>query len=91
MLINWTRVHELRAEIGDDGFSEVVAMFLDESDTVIARADAGLSPDDLHFLKGAALNLGFADLAKACDSGTDPRQIIALYENSKTSLLADAS
>mgnify|MGYP000240406332 FL=1 len=91
MLINWTRVQELRAEIGDDGFAEVVAMFLDESDAVIARAGSGPTPEDLHFLRGAALNLGFAELAEACTAAGDPAMLAALYQSSKANLLAEAT
>ncbi len=48
-------------------------MFLDESDEVIARLSIGSGAaaleKDLHFLKGAALNLGFAQLAGLCQDG----------------------
>ena len=48
-------------------------MFLDESDEVIARLSrengALALEKDLHFLKGAALNLGFAQLAALCQDG----------------------
>ncbi|NBZ86775.1 Hpt domain-containing protein [Stagnihabitans tardus] len=72
-LIDWARVRELRYEIGEDGFEEVVGLFLDEADETVAR----LSPDvgakkfaaDLHYLKGAALNLGFQALAACCQDG----------------------
>lgn len=72
-LIDWARVRELRYEIGEDGFEEVVGLFLDEADETVAR----LSPivgakkfaADLHYLKGAALNLGFAALAAICQDG----------------------
>lgn len=90
MLINWTRIHELRDEIGDDNFSEVVTLFLEESDSVIARAGNGLTPEELHFLKGASLNLGFTDLAEACGEPADPHALAALYEKSKATLLAHA-
>ncbi|AWB50069.1 histidine kinase [Gemmobacter aquarius] len=88
MLINWTRVQELRDEIGHDSFAEVVAVFLDESDTVIARPS--LTAEDLHFLRGAALNLGFAELAEACSRTADRHVVTALYAASKASLLAEA-
>lgn len=72
-MIDWTRVTDLQDEIGADDFDEVVDMFLEEADDVIAR----ITPDDgaksleadLHFLKGAALNLGFAALATLCQDG----------------------
>lgn len=89
MLISWSRVQELRAEIGDESFAEVVAIFLEESDAVIARSQSGFTPEDLHFLKGAALNLGFSTLAAACDSGEDAAHIVGLYRSSKADLLAE--
>ena len=72
-MIDWDRVKELRDEIGAEDFDEVVDLFLEEADECIAR----LSPDngasalsaDLHFLKGAALNLGFAALSSLCQDG----------------------
>ena len=39
-MIDWGRVRDLRSEIGADDFAEVVAMFLDEADEVIARITA---------------------------------------------------
>ena len=72
-MIDWERVKELRGEIGLDDFAEVAAMFLDEADEVIARlsADGGSMKveADLHFLKGAALNLGFSALSGLCQDG----------------------
>lgn len=73
MKIDWERVTELRDEIGADGFGEVVALFLEEADEAIARitpaAGARALEADLHFLKGAALNLGFQDFAALCQEG----------------------
>ena len=73
MLLNEDRLLSLRAEIGEDGYEEVVALFLAESDEVIARlsgAGAAVPPRaELHFLKGVALNLGFDDLAEMCRKG----------------------
>ncbi len=72
LMIDWMRVDELRAEVGDDGFDEVVDLFLEETDEVIARLtevdDADLGRD-MHFLKGSALNLGLRELAKMCQDG----------------------
>ncbi|MBC2836059.1 Hpt domain-containing protein [Paragemmobacter straminiformis] len=92
MLIDWARVRELRDEIGGDSFSDVVALFLEESDAVIARIDAGetVTGAELHFLRGAALNLGFADLAESCRDGTDPAALATLYAQSKAALVAEA-
>lgn len=72
-MIDWDRVKDLKAEIGEADFAEVATMFLDESDEVIARLSrdhgALALEKDLHFLKGAALNLGFAQLAGLCQDG----------------------
>ncbi|MEM9248512.1 MAG: Hpt domain-containing protein [Pseudomonadota bacterium] len=71
-LIEWPRVWELRDEIGDEEFGEVVTLFLEETETMV-DALMGAPPDglegELHALKGAALNLGFAQLAKLCATG----------------------
>jgi histidine phosphotransfer protein HptB len=70
VMIDWDRVRELQDEIGKDEFAEVVTMFLDEAEEVLARISPTQGPkvlgDDCHFLKGAALNLGFSSLADLC-------------------------
>ncbi|RGP37599.1 Hpt domain-containing protein [Pseudotabrizicola alkalilacus] len=72
-MIDWRRVQELLGEIGPECFEEIVAIFLQETDEVIARlralSDTGSVESDLHFLKGSALNLGFAELAQICQTG----------------------
>lgn len=72
-MIDWGRVHELRMEIGPDDFGEVATLFLEEADEVVDRlpqlTDAASVERDLHFLKGCALNLGFRELAEACQHG----------------------
>ena len=102
MMIDWERVSDLRSEIGDEGFAEVVEIFLEETDDVIARLSAG-PPEvqigqDLHFLKGSALNLGFSHLASLCQDGErraglgdaaaiDLAMIIRSYHDSKSAFL----
>src|SRR6056297_198277 len=73
-MIDWSRVEELLEEIGAEDFGEVVEMFLDEVETVIVQLEN--DPDNfsnaeeqMHFLKGAALNLGFLSLAQLCQKG----------------------
>jgi histidine phosphotransfer protein HptB len=72
-MIDWERVKELRAEIGPDDFTEVAVMFLEEADEAVSRLSPGLTAKameaDLHFLKGAALNLGFTALSGLCQDG----------------------
>ncbi|MDQ2065164.1 Hpt domain-containing protein [Xinfangfangia sp. CPCC 101601] len=72
-MIDHARLDELRAEIGDDDLGDVVALFLEEADELIYRLTDGIAPEklgpEMHFLKGAALNLGLSDLAALCQEG----------------------
>lgn len=72
-MIDWKRVEALQNEIGVDDFNEVVELFLEEVEEVILRLKAGPDParlgEELHFLKGSALNLGFAELGTICAAG----------------------
>lgn len=72
-MINWDRVNELRDEVGIEDFCEVSAMFLEEvEDTMtrmIAVPDLSTMEEDMHFLKGSALNLGFAQFSDLCQIG----------------------
>ncbi|MFA8386017.1 MAG: Hpt domain-containing protein [Pelagibaca sp.] len=70
-MIDWTRVSELRDEIGPDDFAEVAELFLMEVEDTLSRLNrAGNTARDMqdlmHFLKGSALNLGFSDLSDMC-------------------------
>lgn len=102
-MIDWERVAELRDEIGEDGFSEVLELFLDEVETVVMRLGARPEKleDDLHFLKGSAWNLGFTSFGAACQSGerraaagcgaeVDISAVIATYNASKKAFMARA-
>ena len=104
-MIDWERVSELREEVGAEDFGEVVELFLEEVEEVISKLRTAPNPaeyeDDLHFLKGSALNLGFADFGALCQTGekaaaegrqaeVDITQVIASYGASKTSFLARA-
>ena len=97
-MIDWGRVEELRAEIGDDDFHEVVAMFLEEADEVIVQISGPPDPSQLesrlHFLKGSALNLGLTELAGLCQDGerhaatgtatsVDLAAVVAIYRASR--------
>jgi len=70
-MIDWERVGELHSEIGDVGFSEVLELFFDEVEMVIAQLGGASRQleDDLHFLKGSAWNLGFAAFGAICQDG----------------------
>lgn len=102
-MIDWDRVCELRTEIGNDDFSEVVTLFLEEADEVAETLDARMTPEAiesaLHFLKGSALNLGFRELANLCQIGEksaatglfksiDLDRVRDVYERSKSTFAA---
>ena len=105
-MIDWDRVSELRSEIGDDGFDEVVELFLDEVEAVVMRLKSAPDPatyeEDLHFLKGSAWNLGFADFGALCQDGErkaaqgrqseiDIGAVLDCYGRSKTQFMADVA
>jgi len=72
-MIDWARVAQLREEIGAEDFSEVIEIFLEEVESEIAPLRQTCTPSQLeavlHFLKGSALNLGFATFAELCADG----------------------
>jgi HPt (histidine-containing phosphotransfer) domain-containing protein len=102
-MIDWERIRDLRSEIGGDDFMEVAAMFLEEADEAVSRLvnarSAKALEDDLHFLKGAALNLGFSDLSTLCqegerqaaagDLGVDIATVHRIYTASKQQFLTE--
>lgn len=98
-MINWDQVDELRSEVGEADFYEVVEIFLEEVDEVMERLlrspDPATIEDDLHFLKGSAMNLGFDELGHVCQQGEkyaaknnaaafNLAEVISIYERSKT-------
>ncbi|MEM6579157.1 MAG: Hpt domain-containing protein [Pseudomonadota bacterium] len=103
-MINWSRVAELREEIGAEDFGDVVDLFLEEVDEEITGltgpdARTGLEAR-LHFLKGSALNLGFEAFSDLCRDGeqraaggeggaVDLDAIQSTYTQSKTHFLEE--
>ncbi len=69
-MIDWAKVEELRDEIGADDFDEVVQLFLCEVEERVEQLSSHKAlteiEEDLHFLKGSALNLGFTAFASLC-------------------------
>ena len=64
--MDWSRIDELREEIGEEDLADVLALFLEEVEERLENlslGDAIALADDLHFVKSAALNIGFASLA----------------------------
>ncbi|MDE3029947.1 MAG: Hpt domain-containing protein [Paracoccaceae bacterium] len=101
-MIDWQRVDCLRVEIGDDDFTEVVALFLEEVDEALENLNKATTPAAreaaLHFLKGSALNIGFVDFAAICQAGeravaagkaVDFGAISARYRTSKDEFLGN--
>ncbi len=101
-MINWTRVSELRDEIGAEDFGEIVDLFLEEMDEETCALTAGVAVEclesKLHSLKGSALNLGFEAFADLCQAGEkaaaqashdqiDLTGILRTYEASKAEFL----
>lgn len=66
-MISWDRLNEPGSEFGNDDFAEVVTIFLDEVETVLARmagaSGQGRYSEDIDFSTGSALDLGFRALA----------------------------
>lgn len=102
-MIDWSRVQELKDEIGEEDFGEVAEIFLEEVDEVIARLksnpDPSLFEDDMHFLKSSSLNLGFSGLSDVCGRNEitaaqglgdqiDLDPVFTIYTQSKTAFLA---
>ena len=71
-MIDWGRVIELRDEVGASKFEPVLELFVDEVEDIVMRLsaqDTGKLERDLHFLKGSAWNLGFAEFGALCQAG----------------------
>lgn len=95
-MILWSRVEELREEVGEEDFSEVAEMFLDEVEEALTRLAQGATDpgEELHFVKGSALNLGFRGLALACATAEtsdltalDHDDLAAIFDSSKIMFL----
>ncbi|MDA7963749.1 Hpt domain-containing protein [Ruegeria sp.] len=97
-MIHWPRVKQLRDEVGADEFDEVIQIFLEEVQEAIARLHQDTArlqiEQNLHFLKGSALSLGFDQFSKLCQDGerraaagegaqVDLPEIIAAFDQSK--------
>lgn len=100
-MLNQARITELKDEVGEDDFAEVVALFCEEVEEVLgelretARTELGAK---LHFLKGSAFNLGLDAVGDMCmkeearlrndpAASADVDGILALYAQSLAQLL----
>lgn len=103
-MIDWARVQQLQDEVGAEDFDEVIDMFIEEVEIVVARLGEEQTSAELashmHFLKGSSLSLGFHDFASLCSDGernagtdqmdkVDIASLIHCYEASKSVFLAE--
>lgn len=67
-MIDWSQVKSLRNDVGHGEFDEIVELFLEEVEKIVAklREAPNISEleNDMHSLKGSALNLGFATFSQ---------------------------
>lgn len=104
-MINWSQVHALRSEVGEEDFDEVISLFLEEVQEVVdgltsAPSDRSELESKMHFLKGSALNLGFDAFSSLCAEGeknaaaghaedVDVGAVLACYSASRAMFLKD--
>lgn len=73
-MIDWGRVDELREEVGEEDLVEVIDMFCEEVEEVLAglaSASSAELPGQIHFLKGSAQNIGISSVSDLCKSFED--------------------
>ncbi|WP_281857293.1 Hpt domain-containing protein [Litoreibacter halocynthiae] len=95
-MLNWSRVAELKEDLGEEDFREITTLFLEEVEEKLAELTCDppdVFADDLHFLKGSAANLGFEGFRAMCEqmeNTPDTAQLSdlrGLYALSKTTFL----
>jgi HPt (histidine-containing phosphotransfer) domain-containing protein len=68
-MIDWTKLHDLRASIGENDFSQLAHLFVTEMGerlALLASAPNTATVEDFHFLRGGAANLGLLTMVAAC-------------------------
>lgn len=100
-LVDWTHVADLKSAVGEEDFADIADVFLDEAAEALGRldpSDPAALAEGLHFLKGSALNLGFAAFARLCAEGevaaragqpVDPGNLVSAFETARALLLQD--
>lgn len=69
IMLNMRRIEELKSEVGEDDFAEVIELFCEEVEEALEALDTQTGNElgqNLHFLKGSALNIGFDQLGELC-------------------------
>jgi len=100
-VIDWARVAMLKSDLGEEGFAEVLGLFLEEMAgqalrlSTLREAPARLA-NELHGLRGAAANLGLTELSELCGAAEraaragslpDTGAVCAAWERARTALL----
>ena len=99
-MIDWERVAQLRDDVGAAEFASLLELFIDEIETVLVQlqtADPVRLNDDLHFIRGSAVNLGFSELVSLCRQMEGAQKVAAdlpdrlrgCYASSKAELMRD--
>lgn len=71
-VVDWDRLNELRADIGEEDFADVAILFVAELHETLERlTPEGATAADFHFLRGSAANLGFEALLRACSTAEE--------------------
>lgn len=100
-MLNNSRIAELKAEVGEEDFTEVVELFCEEVEEILdalTNVTRTSLRDKLHFLKGSALNIGLDAVGDLCraeeirleadpDATADIAAIRTAYAASKAELL----
>lgn len=100
-MLDMSRIAELKAEVGEDDFAEVLALFCEEVEEVLTElenATQNAIAAKIHFLKGSAQNIGLERVGALCleaeaslrmhpNARPDVRRIRDAYAASKTELL----
>ena len=105
-VIDWNQVKRLRDDVGHDEFDEIIELFLEEVESIVEKLRGPLILDelenDLHSLKGSAMNLGFKSFSQLCFDGEkqaglgnpasiDIPAIISSFDSSKAAFLSKVS
>ena len=105
-MIDWNQVKSLQNDVGHDEFDEIFDLFLDEVEGIVTKLCEAPNvrdmENDMHSLKGSALNLGFAKFSDMCLDGekmssngnadhVDVKSIVACFYASKSIFLKDVA
>lgn len=99
-MIDRARIADLKSEVGEEDFDEIVALFLEETEETVGALFQTNDPADLsalfHNLKGSALNLGLSEFSTQCAKGealpqsVSPQQARTSFLAARAALLANA-